>query len=128
MQKILLIEDTPDNVLLIQRITQARGYHCLTAGDGAAGLRLAAEERPAIILLDINLPDIDGFEVVARLRADAATRDIPIIAVTANALKGDYEKCLAAGCDDYLAKPFNIDTLVDKLRQFSGGRSPLASS
>lgn len=128
MSTILLIEDTPDNVLLIQRIAQARGYQCLIANDGASGLRLAVAERPAIILLDINLPDMDGFEVVARLRADEATRAIPIIAVTANALKGDFEKCLAAGCDDYLAKPFNIDTLIDKLRQYAKGRQSPAPS
>ncbi len=117
-EKILYIEDNPDNVLLVQRVIQARGFEFLSASDGMSGLRMARDGRPALILLDINLPDIDGFEVISRLRSDDLTELIPVIAVTANALKGDYEKCLAAGCDDYIAKPVNIRELMAKISAF----------
>ncbi len=120
-QKILYIEDNPDNTLLVQRIVQASHYVFLAAPDGASGLRLAAEEQPDLILLDINLPDVDGFEVVARLHAAERTRHIPVVAVTANALKGDCEKCLAAGCDDYISKPLNLHDLSAKISKFVHG-------
>jgi two-component system cell cycle response regulator DivK len=108
---ILYIEDNPDNKLLVQRALEARGYTLTWAADGRSGLAQAEAHPPDLILLDINLPDMDGYEVARRLRAHDALRSVPIMAITANALKGDAEKALAAGCDDYLSKPLQIQEL-----------------
>jgi len=110
---ILYIEDNPDNMLLIQRALEARGYNFLWAANGMTGISMAQEHKPDLILLDINLPDIDGYEVARRLRSttDSHLLYVPIIAVTANALKGDAEKALRAGCDVYMSKPINIREL-----------------
>jgi len=111
--KVLYIEDNPDNMLLIQRALQARGYEFLWAANGMTGIAMAQSHRPDLILLDINLPDIDGYEVARRLRSttDKHLLYVPIIAVTANALKGDAERALAAGCDVYMSKPINVREL-----------------
>src|SRR5512139_2643380 len=112
MAKILYIEDNPDNMQLVQRVVTALGHQFLWAADGLSGIGTVARERPDLILLDINLPDIDGHEVARRLRASGMDLlYVPIIAITANALKGDAEKALAAGCDVYLSKPVNIREL-----------------
>ena len=113
MAKILYIEDNPDNMQLVQRVITALGHQFLWAADGLSGIRTAQQEHPDLILLDINLPDIDGHEVARRLRADKnnGMLYVPIIAITANALKGDAEKALAAGCDVYMSKPINIREL-----------------
>ncbi len=108
---VLYIEDNPDNLLLVQRALEARGYKVVWAANGLTGLELAQLHKPGLILLDINLPDIDGYEVARRLRSDDQFRRIPIIAITANALKGDADKALAAGCDVYMSKPINIREL-----------------
>jgi len=108
---ILYIEDNPDNSLLVQRALTARGYEVLWAANGASGLEQAEAHPPDLILLDINLPDIDGYEVARRLRAHDGLRAVPIMAITANALKGDAEKALAAGCDAYIAKPLQLHEL-----------------
>ena len=108
---ILYIEDNPDNSLLVQRALTARGYEVLWAANGASGIEQAEAHPPDLILLDINLPDIDGYEVARRLRAHDGLRAVPIMAVTANALKGDAEKALAAGCDAYIAKPLQLHEL-----------------
>lgn len=108
---ILYIEDNPDNKLLVQRALEARGYAIEWAANGQSGLVQAEANPPDLILLDINLPDMDGYEVARRLRAHDALRSVPIMAITANALKGDSEKALAAGCDDYLSKPLQIQEL-----------------
>jgi len=108
---ILYIEDNPDNKLLVQRALEARGYTLAWADTGQDGLAQAAANPPDLILLDINLPDMDGYEVARRLRADIRLSTVPIMAITANALKGDVEKALAAGCDAYLSKPLQIQEL-----------------
>lgn len=108
---ILYIEDNPDNKLLVQRALEARGYILAWADTGQDGLAQAAANPPDLILLDINLPDMDGYEVARRLRADIRLSTVPIMAITANALKGDVEKALAAGCDAYLSKPLQIQEL-----------------
>ena len=108
---ILCIEDNPDNLLLVQRALVARGYNFAGAASGVSGLEQADAGAPDLILVDINLPDIDGYEVTRRLRAHDRLGDVPIIAITANALKGDAEKALAAGCDAYMAKPIDIREL-----------------
>jgi two-component system, cell cycle response regulator DivK len=112
MAKILYIEDNPDNMQLVQRVITALGHQFLWAAHGLGGIDLAQREHPDLILLDINLPDIDGHEVARRLRANKNfLLYVPIIAITANALKGDAEKALAAGCDVYMSKPVNIREL-----------------
>ena len=118
--KVLYIEDNPDNMTLVQRALEARGYRLLKAYNGTDGVSTAEQEEVDLILLDINLPDIDGYEVARRLRTSEkrALRSVPIIAVTANALKGDAEKALEAGCDVYMSKPINIRELWARAEAF----------
>lgn len=119
-KKVLYIEDNPDNMLLVRRALESRGYTVLGAENGLGGVALAESDEVDLILLDINLPDIDGYEVARRLRASARTKlaYTPIIAVTANALKGDAEKALEAGCDVYMSKPLNIHELWARVEAF----------
>jgi two-component system cell cycle response regulator DivK len=117
---ILYIEDNPDNMRLVQRALESRGYRLLQAKNGLDGIQVAESEQVDLILLDINLPDIDGYEVARRLRAShkQALTSTPIIAVTANALKGDAERALEAGCDVYMSKPINIRELWARVEAF----------
>lgn len=117
---VLYIEDNPDNMTLVQRALETRGYRLLKAKNGLEGVRMAESEDVDLILLDINLPDIDGYEVAQRLRGSEkrALKTVPIIAVTANALKGDAEKALNAGCDVYMSKPINIRELWARVEAF----------
>jgi len=117
---ILYVEDNEDNMTLVQRALEARGYRLLKAMRGWDGIAIAETEQVDLILLDINLPDIDGHEVAQRLRSSAKPelRRIPIIAVTANALKGDAQKALDAGCDVYMSKPINIRELWARVEAF----------
>jgi two-component system, cell cycle response regulator DivK len=118
--KILYVEDNPDNMTLVKRALEARGYQFLWAQNGLTGVEMAEIEAPDVILLDINLPDIDGYEVARRLRNSGKRQltYVPIIAVTANALRGDAEKALAAGCDVYMSKPINIRELWARVEGF----------
>ena len=117
---ILYVEDNPDNRTLVQRALEARGYRFIWAATGMDGLETAKSQCPNVILLDINLPDIDGYEVAKRLRSETSKNllYVPIIAVTANALRGDAEKALAAGCDVYMSKPINIRELWSRIEAF----------
>ena len=117
---ILYIEDNPDNMMLVQRALEARGYRLLKAVNGLSGVEVAEREDVDLILLDINLPDIDGYEVARRLRSSSkgSLLHTPIIAITANALKGDAEKALEAGCDVYMSKPINIRELWARVEAF----------
>ena len=119
-KNILYIEDNPDNMRLVQRALESRGYHLLQARNGLDGVQAAETEQVDLILLDINLPDIDGYEVARRLRSShkPALASTPIIAVTANALKGDAERALEAGCDVYMSKPINIRELWARVEAF----------
>lgn len=119
-KNILYIEDNPDNMLLVQRAVESRGYILLKAVNGLSGVEMAENHEIDLILLDINLPDIDGYEVAQRLRKSgkAQLAYIPIIAITANALKGDAEKALDAGCDVYMSKPINIRELWARLEAY----------
>ncbi len=114
---VLYIEDHPDNMTLVRRILQSENYTLIEARTGLQGIFFAENEEIDLILLDINLPDIDGYEVARRLRASKKTRlaEIPIIAVTANAMRGDDQKILDSGCNFYIAKPINIQELLDKV-------------
>ena len=117
---VLYIEDNPDNTMLVRRALEARGYKLLHSVTGINGVNMAETEEVSLILLDINLPDIDGYEVARRLRSSSkrALSTIPIIAITANALKGDAEKALNAGCDVYMSKPINIRELWARVEAF----------
>ena len=119
-KNVLYIEDNPDNMLLVKRVLVASGYHVLEAENGVKGLSVAENQDVDLILLDINLPDIDGYEVARRLRSNAkrALAYVPIIAVTANALRGDAEKALEAGCDVYMSKPINVHELRARVGSF----------
>jgi len=117
---ILYIEDNPDNTTLVRRALEARGYKLLHAANGIKGVSMAEAEKIDLILLDINLPDIDGYEVARRLRTSKKRElsTVPIIAVTANALKGDAQRALDAGCDVYMSKPINIRELWARVEAF----------
>jgi len=117
--KILYIEDSPSNRLLVRRILQVEGYEVLEAGDGVRGLELASEEHPDLILMDMNLPDIDGYELTRRVRANPDLADIPVVAMTANVMHGDREKTLEAGCVGYIPKPIDVDTLPSQVAHFA---------
>ncbi|PKN93529.1 MAG: response regulator [Chloroflexi bacterium HGW-Chloroflexi-6] len=118
--RILYVEDNPDNMTLVRRALESRGYFLLCAENGLDGIAVAEREDVNLILLDINLPDIDGYEVARRLRASSKHElaHVPIIAVTANALKGDAEHALEAGCDVYMSKPINIRELWARVEAF----------
>ncbi len=105
MANVLVVEDNPDNMTLAVFLLQAVGHTVLTATNAEAGLALARESKPALILMDIQLPTMDGLEATALLKRGEATRAIPVIALTALAMKGDEERIRAAGCDGYIAKP-----------------------
>lgn len=117
---VLYIEDNHDNMLLIRRVIESRGYRFLWAANGTEGLALALEHQPNLILLDINLPDVNGYEVARQLREYGKDNNlyVPIIAITANALKGDAEKALSAGCDLYMAKPINIREVWTRVESY----------
>jgi len=115
---ILYIEDNPQNMRLVRKMLRSGGYEMLEAIDGLSGLDLASRGKPNLILLDINLPDIDGMEVTSRLKADATLGQIPIVALTANAMHGDRERFLEAGCDGYLAKPISRTELLNTVKYF----------
>jgi CheY-like chemotaxis protein len=117
---VLYIEDNPDNMILVKRVMEAAGYKLFEASTGLQGLAVAAKEAIDLILLDINLPDIDGYEVARRLRRDTKPylAHVPIIAITANALKGDAENALDSGCDVYMSKPINIHELRARVEGF----------
>ena len=117
---ILYIEDNPDNMLLVRRVLESRGYTLLSAVNGLDGVQIAETQEVDLILVDINLPDIDGYEVTRRLRSSSKTAlaYTPIIAITANALKGDADKALSAGCDVYMSKPINIRELGARVEAF----------
>ncbi len=123
---VLYIEDNQDNMMLVKRALEARGYRLLEAENGQGGVAVAETQDVDLILLDINLPDIDGYEVARRLRTSSKTAlaYVPIIAVTANALKGDAEKALEAGCDVYMSKPINIRELWARVEAFVPAPSP----
>jgi two-component system cell cycle response regulator DivK len=110
--QILVVEDNPKNMMLIRDVLRATGYRTLEASTGGVALALATEHRPALVLMDIRLPDMDGVEALLRLRLDARTASIPVLAVTAQAMKGDGERFRDAGFDGYLTKPVDIDVLL----------------
>lgn len=114
-RRVLYVEDNYHNRRLVRKILESRGYRVLEAEDGVSGLALIRAERPPLVLMDISLPDMDGLQVVAAMKADAALSGIPVIALTASAMRGDRERFLEAGCDDYLSKPVQAMELVERV-------------
>jgi two-component system cell cycle response regulator DivK len=122
---ILYVEDNADNRLLVRRILSAEGFNIIEASSAAQAWKVLETQTPDLILMDINMPDVDGYTLTAQLKALPSLQAIPIIAMTANALKGDREKSLSAGCDGYIEKPIDIDALSRQVMGFLGksGRS-----
>jgi two-component system, cell cycle response regulator DivK len=120
--KILLVEDNEMNRDMLSRRLQRRGFEVVMAVDGGEGLEMASTTQPALILLDMSLPVIDGWEVARRLKADAVLKAIPIIALTAHAMSGDREKAIEAGCDDYDTKPVELPRLLGKIDTLLGAK------
>lgn len=115
MTKILIVEDNEMNQEILETRLGFRGYDTVVAGDGQAGITLAEQEKPDLILMDMSLPILDGWEATRRLKANPAVNQIPIIALTAHALAEDLDRCLAAGCDSYETKPVNFNKLLQKI-------------
>lgn len=120
MPKILLIEDNEMNLDMLSRRLERKGFDVIIAMDGAKGVDLAHEEQPDLILMDMSLPVMDGWEATRQLKADNETQAIPIVALTAHAIAGDREKCLAAGCDEYESKPVKFPRLLGKIEDILG--------
>ena len=114
--KILYVEDNDDNVYMLRKRLTRAGFTVVIATDGVQGVAMAGSERPDLIIMDLTLPDMDGWEATRRIKADPATTHIPIVALTANAMTGDREKCIAAGASDYITKPVDVDQLISLLR------------
>jgi two-component system cell cycle response regulator DivK len=117
-KRILVIEDQEDNLQIVRDILTNEGYQIIEAQDGEAGVKAATVERPDLILMDIQLPLLDGYEATRRIKADPALSAIPIIVVTSYSLSGDEAKARAAGCDDFVAKPFSRRQLLAKVREY----------
>ncbi len=116
--KILYIEDNPDNRLLVRRILMVEDYQVFEAEDADKGIALALSQHPDLILMDMNLPKMDGYTLTRRLRESPELDDVPIIAMTANVMHGDREKTLEAGCDGYIPKPIDVDRLPEQVERF----------
>lgn len=119
-KRILCVEDNDSNLRLVSRIVEGEKHEFLKAVDGLTALALVESERPDLILLDINIPGLNGLELARRLKGDKTLASIPLIATTANVLLGDRERCLDAGCDEYLAKPLDVRELQTLLRSYLG--------
>jgi CheY-like chemotaxis protein len=116
--RVLYVEDNEDNVYLLKmRLELIEGYDITVAKDGADALAQVDADAPDLILMDLNMPGIDGWEATRRLKADPKTKGIPVIALTAHAMAGDREKALAAGCEDFDTKPIDFDRLIDKMKR-----------
>jgi CheY-like chemotaxis protein len=121
-KQILVVEDNEKNMKLFRVVLQASGYGTLEASTGGQALMLATEHRPALVVMDVRLPDMDGVEALSRLRKDDRTASIPVLAVTAQAMKGDSERFKEAGFDGYLSKPVDIDELLATVERHCRGR------
>jgi two-component system cell cycle response regulator DivK len=117
-KRILVVEDQADNRQILRDLLTSEGYRVIEAQDGEEGVRAARDERPDLILMDIQLPLLDGYEATRRIKADPALRAIPIIVVTSYSLSGDEAKARAAGCDDFVPKPYSRRQLMDKISQY----------
>ena len=119
-KQILIVEDNALNLKLLHDVLEAHGYGTMSAGEGRAGVSLAQEHWPDLVLMDLQLPDMSGLDAVAELKRDKRTQAIPVVAVTAFALAGDEQKALRGGCDGYLAKPIALRSFLDMVERFIG--------
>ncbi len=115
---ILVVDDNRDSRELVLKVLSRQGFRLLEAADGKEALAAIAAQKPDLVLLDLSLPEMDGFEVARHLKAQENYRNMPVIAITAHAMKGDREKALAAGCDGYITKPINVRELPGQIREF----------
>ncbi|HIG51532.1 MAG TPA: response regulator [Candidatus Marinimicrobia bacterium] len=118
--KILLIEDNELNLDMLTRRLERKGFTVISAEDGLSGIEKANQEKPKLIIMDLSLPILDGWDAAKKLKAEIATKSIPIIALTAHAMKGDRQKALNAGCDEYDTKPVDLDRLLGKIGKVTG--------
>ena len=118
--KILYVEDNPENRLLVRRILMAENFDVIEAGDAYQAMKIIETTQPDLILMDINLPEIDGYTLTARIKKNPKLSQIPIIALTANVMKGDRERILDSGCDGYIQKPIDVDALPILIRSYLG--------
>jgi two-component system, cell cycle response regulator DivK len=123
MARLLYVEDNDDNVYMLRRRLERRGHQVSVAPDGESGIEQAQAEQPDLILMDMGLPGIDGWEATRRLKAEHSTAAIPVIALTAHAMEGDREKALAAGCDEFETKPVQLEQLLTKIDSLLLGTS-----
>ncbi len=123
MARILIIDDNPTNLKLVAYLVRSRGYEVDTALDADAAMAAIARARPDLILMDLQLPGVDGLELTRRLKSDGTTKDIVVIAVTAYAMKGDQDKAVAAGCDDYVTKPIDTRILPETIAKHLAARA-----
>lgn len=123
MPKILLVEDNEMNRDMLSRRLVRKGYEVIIAVDGAEGVEMSISKEPDLILMDMSLPVLDGWQATTQIKANSETQEIPVIAITANAMAGDREKCLAAGCDDYDTKPIEFPRLLDKIQKLLGKKA-----
>jgi CheY-like chemotaxis protein len=119
--RILYVEDNDDNIYMLERRLKRSGFTVLIARDGAEGVAMATAEMPDLILMDMGLPVVDGWEATRQIKASEQTKNIPVIALTANAMSGDKEKALAAGCDDFDTKPVELERLLGKIQALKPG-------
>jgi len=124
MAKVLYIDDTENNRILVKRRLERSGYQVLAAGSAKEGLALASSEKPELILMDLGMPDVDGWTATRQLKADPNLQNIPVIALTAHAMQGDQEKAIEAGCDEYETKPFDFARLIQKIQALLDSRKP----
>lgn len=117
---ILYVEDNFENKLFVRRVIESMGHEMMEAETGPDSLVMAAKRKPDLILMDVNIPGMDGLETTARLKQDPELAEIPVVALTANAMKGDKERCLAAGCDGYMQKPVGVSDLRREINQYAG--------
>jgi two-component system, cell cycle response regulator DivK len=120
-KKILVVEDDPDNRRIVAKTLSVEGYDVIEATDGVQALTLARAEHPDLVLMDLALPNLDGWEATRRLKSDPETRRIPVVALTAVAMRGDEEQARAAGCDDYLSKPARPVAIREIVKKYTGG-------
>jgi two-component system cell cycle response regulator DivK len=124
MPKILYVEDNEENVYMLRRRLEKRGYDLVIAEDGAKGVEAAQREKPDLILMDLSLPVLSGWDAARQLKSDAETRPIPIIALSAHALDGERERALAAGCDEFETKPVDLARLLEKMTRLTRPGTP----
>ena len=124
MRRILLVEDNELNSDMLSKRLRHRGYEVILAVDGREGVELARREKPDIVLMDLSLPEVDGWRATGILKSDSLTRGIPVVALTAHAMMGDLEKALDAGCDDYATKPINLPLLMEIIERVTRAKCP----